>query len=327
MRFQNPSPLFTILFIFLPPLLLGLTPIAAQPPGISARALDALLQSYAFKSLDRPKTGVPYDAGLPENLAGIGASAIRLRSGSLRTRGVRSYREFRIPTGVIEQPYAKRVVLVYHNLGNWSSLFYPLPGFDYLGPVLGLLGYDASNLSATDLPELEIRASEKPISISFPNFAEKNPNSSPNPRCVFFDLQGSVEFEEVSPGNVCNVFKQGHVSIVMESGAPGPGPEPWGAASGHGKGRGRDRSKGWKIFGSLIGVLVLMGLVVLAVLRVKEYQNERRKKEKEKEEEVKRRSERRGEGEALEITSFGNIRAPFATVSRTQPVLEDHYVP
>ena len=309
-----------ILFTLSLPLLL-FTPLAAQPLGISARALDALLQNYAFQYLDQPKTGVVYDGRIPENLSGIGVSAVRLRSGSLRIRGVPRYREFEIPIGVVEQPYAKRIVLVYHNLGNWSSLFYPLPGFNYLVPVLGLLAYDASNLSATNLPELEIRASERPISIQFPNVPHNSPNYSP--KCVFFDLHGSVEFEEVWPGNVCKVFKQGHSSIVMESGAPAPA--PW--AEGSGYGRGRDKSKGWKIFGWLIGVLVLMGLMVLLVLKVKQYKNEKRKKKKKEEEEEKEQQRPRSSEEPFEITSFGNIRAPFATVTRTQPVLEDHYVP
>ncbi|KAK2354494.1 putative transmembrane protein [Trifolium repens] len=73
--------------------------------AISTRDLDTLLQDYAFKALSSPKTGLPYDAKLPNNLTGIKVSAMRLKSGSLRTRGVQNYKEFHIPIGVIEKPY------------------------------------------------------------------------------------------------------------------------------------------------------------------------------------------------------------------------------
>lgn len=55
---------------------------------------------------------IPYDARVPTNLLGVRVSAMRLRSGSLRTRGVLSYKEFEIPIGVVEEPYVKRLVLV-----------------------------------------------------------------------------------------------------------------------------------------------------------------------------------------------------------------------
>ncbi|XP_062081656.1 uncharacterized protein LOC133788258 [Humulus lupulus] len=320
---RSEKTLFTLLLLLVS--LFDLTPhAAAQPPGeISARALDALLQDYAFRSLNRPRTGVAYNAVLPVNITGVGVSAMRVRSGSLRARGVRSYGEFRIPIGVVEQPYAKRIVLVYHSLGNWSSLFYPLPGFDYVAPVLGLLAYDGSNLTATDLPELEIRALKKPITIEFPendDIIEGGSGSSPySPKCVFFDLHGSVDFEDVLPGNVCKMFKQGHCSVVVESEALAPAPSAAGQSS---YGRGGGKSKGWTILWSLIGVLIFLGFLALLVLRVKKYQNERSKKKE------KRRSELGTDrGEAVQITSFENLRAPFATGTRTQPVLEDHYVP
>ncbi|KAA8543625.1 hypothetical protein F0562_021629 [Nyssa sinensis] len=157
----------------------------AQSPELSARALDSLLQDYAFRAFLPPKTGIPYNGRVPSNLTGIKVSALRLRSGSLRKRGFSSFKEFHIPIGVVEQPYVERLVLVYHNLQNWSSLYYPLPGFTYLAPVLGLLAYDASNLSASDLSELDIRASQNPILITF-----FNASSGLSPKCVYFGLDG-----------------------------------------------------------------------------------------------------------------------------------------
>nr|CAD1817451.1 unnamed protein product [Ananas comosus var. bracteatus] len=132
----------------------------AQSP---ARSLDALLQDYAFRSFHHPHTGIIYDGTVPNNLTGIKIAASRLRNGSLKKRGFANYKEFTIPTGIVVRPYVRRLVLVYQNLGNWSSFYYPLPGYTYLAPVLGLLAYDAANLSATHLPELDIVASNSPI--------------------------------------------------------------------------------------------------------------------------------------------------------------------
>ncbi|KAK9290411.1 hypothetical protein L1049_008580 [Liquidambar formosana] len=69
----------------------------AQLPG-SMRALDALLQDYAYMAFHRPKTGIPYVGNVPADLSGIKISAMRLRSGSLRSKGVAMYHEFKIPS-------------------------------------------------------------------------------------------------------------------------------------------------------------------------------------------------------------------------------------
>ncbi|KAL7589141.1 uncharacterized protein LOC111885738 [Lactuca sativa] len=195
--------------------------IEAQTP---ARSLDAILQDYAYRAFVRPRTGIPYDGFPPSNLSGIQISAIRLRSGSLYTRGVESYKEFTIPIGVISQPYVERLVFVYQNLGNWSTIYYPLPGYIYLSPILGLLAYDASNLSAKNLPELAIHASEEPISINFPQ-----PKPVPNgsiAECVHFDLNGNINFTNLVSRTICETFEQGHFSIVVKSSiAPSPAPK------------------------------------------------------------------------------------------------------
>lgn len=324
MRLKISIPFPLIIFTaFLSSLLF--TPLTtSQPPAMSARSLDALLQDYAFRAVQvSPKTGVVFDTTLPENLAGVNASAMRLRSGSLRTRGVKSYREFQIPIGVVEQPYSKRIVLVYHNLGNFSSRFYPLPGFTYLAPVLGLLAYDATNLSATGLPELEIRASEEPISVRFSDVKFEQNGASFSPKCVYFDLYGSVQFENLLPGNVCPMVKQGHFSVVVESTAPSPAPA---AEEYSGTGKGRGKSNTGKIVGSTIGALILLGVILVVVWKIKEREDLKKKEERKKklEQETEWGNER---DEALQVTSFGNIKAPFAMKTRTQPVLEDRYVP
>ncbi|GAU45187.1 hypothetical protein TSUD_178800 [Trifolium subterraneum] len=180
-----------------------------------AKALDVILQQYAYKALVNPKTGTIYNATkLPSNLTGIEVAALRLRSGSLRRKGFHMYNEFDIPNGVIVHPYVERLVFVYQNLGNkLSKKYYPLPNYTYLAPVLGLLAYDASNLSATNLSELGINASGDNILVKFRDV--KSPPSGTVARCVWFDLQGSSNFSNVKGGNTCSTSQQGHFSIVM----------------------------------------------------------------------------------------------------------------
>lgn len=291
----------------------------AQSPDSSrnpARALDALLQDYAYRAFARPRTGISYDGIVPSNLSGIKVSAMRLRSGSLWARGVAVYKEFHIPTGVLERPYVERLVLVYQNIGNWSSVYYPLSGYTYLAPVLGLLAYDASNLAATNLPELDITATNKPITIEFQD-VKPVPEGSVA-KCVWIDLHGLVNFSNVTSGNVCSTLQQGHFSIVVESTAPSPSP-PMPPPPIVGPPRQKKKSsKVWIIVGSVIGGVVLLILLGLLVLWVQKYKRKKKMQHMEKAAEV---------GEALRMTPVGNTKAPSAMVTRTQPVLENEYVP
>ncbi|XP_022642811.1 uncharacterized protein LOC106775130 isoform X1 [Vigna radiata var. radiata] len=309
----------TIFLFSLLPLLLSLPlSIAQLPPdtAMSSRTLDAILQDCAFKAFLRPKTGVPYDAQLPRNLTGIRVSAMRLRSGSLRTRGVESYKEFQIPIGVFEQPYVERLVLVYHNLGNWSEKFYPLPGYSYLAPVLGLMSYSGATLNASELPELDIRASDKPILIKFPHV--KPAPSGSVPKCVYFDLQGSVQFDILSHGNVCSTVQQGHFSIVVESNAPSPAPAAVAVAADVGKGGTRNKHKVWIIVASFVGGCLLLIMLSLLIAKV------RRTKQGMKIQQLEWAAET---NETLHMASIGGTKAPLAVGTRTRPTIENDYVP
>ncbi|KAM3287687.1 hypothetical protein P3S67_021117 [Capsicum chacoense] len=290
----------------------------------AARALDALLQDYAYLAFDRPRirTGVVYDAKVPLNLTGIKVSGLRLRSGSLRNRGFKMYKEFQIPVGVVEQPYVERLVLIYQNLGNFSARYYNLPGYMYLAPVLGLLAYDASNLSATSLPELDIKASGQPISISFSDVKPLPVGSSA--KCISIDLQGVLNFSNVLSDNTCTTFQQGHFSIVIESIAPSPAPvsPPQTMATPppeavHLKGK-KNKSKVWIIVGSVAGGLVLIFLFGLLIVCASKYKRKKKMQQMERAAEV---------GETLQMTKVGSTKAPAAAVTRTQPTLETEYRP
>ncbi|XP_027337938.1 uncharacterized protein LOC113851608 [Abrus precatorius] len=308
---------FLALFSLLLLLFLPLSSSQLLPDtGISSRTLDAILQDCAFKAFSRPKTGVPYDAQVPRNLTGVRVSAMRLRSGSLRTRGVESYKEFQIPIGVVEQPYVERLVLVYHNLGNWSEKFYPLPGYSYLAPILGLMSYSGAKLSAYELPELDIRASDNPILIKF-NDVKKAPSGSV-PKCVYFDLHGSVQFDILVHGNVCSTFQQGHFSIVVESNAPSPAPAAVAVAADVGGYSGKNKSKVWIIVASLVGGCILLIMLSLLVGKV------RRTKQGMKIQQLEWVAE---SNETLHMASIGGTKAPLAVGTRTRPTIENDYIP
>ncbi|CAO2840654.1 unnamed protein product [Amaranthus hypochondriacus] len=289
--------------------------IAAQKSTQSARVLDAILQDYAYRAFIRPRTGVVYDGSVPSNLTGIKVSGIRLRSGSLRTRGVRSYKEFEIPTGVIVQPYVERLVLVYQNLGNWSNLYYPLPGHTYLSPILGLLAYDAVNLSATNLSNLDIRASTNPIEIHFSN-VKSVPDGSVA-MCVWFDLNGNVNFSNEVSKNSCSTSQQGHFALVVGSPGPSPAPsEPTPSPGSHKKKK--NMKKIWIIVGSVLGGVLLLVLFAILLAWLRKCQQKKKMEHMEKASEV---------GETLRMTSVGSAKAPAAMVTRTKPTLEAENAP
>ncbi|EPS58882.1 hypothetical protein M569_15928 [Genlisea aurea] len=281
----------------------------------SAGELDSLLQEYAFGAFVRPRTGVVYNATLPVNLTGIEVAALRLRSGSLLRRGVSRYNEFQIPAGVVVQPYVVRLVLVYQNLGNFSPDYYPVPGYSLLTPVLGLLAYDAANLSATNLSELDIRASGEPISIRFPNVVSGR--ITPKPKCLYFGLDGSLGFDNVVNGSTCLTNFQGHFSIAVESSispVPAPSPSPATPAGGGGGGGGGDRKREWIIIGSVIGGLLVLSASLLAAGCIRKCLTRKR---------MRRMEEAAESGVALPMATVANTRAPVATGTRTRPSLEN----
>lgn len=305
-----------LLLLFLSLRLQKLSAQSSSPNASSSSSLDALLQDYSFRALLRPRTGILYEATtVPSNLTGIKLAAMRLRSGSFRKRGVTPFNEFSIPSGVIVKPYVTRLVLVYQNLANFSHLYYPLSGYDYVAPVLGLLAYDAKNLSALNLPQLDLRVSNDPIRIDFSDL-ERIPQGS-SAKCVRFDSKGEASFSDsIQPGNTCETEHQGHFSVVVKSVASAPSLAPPGIESKKKKKSSDSNSKTWIIVGSVVGGLILLGLLLFLVLRCRNY----------KKQEKMREMERAGEtGEALRMTQVGETRAPTATTTRTQPMLETEY--
>ncbi|KAL1543645.1 hypothetical protein AAHA92_20588 [Salvia divinorum] len=256
--------------------------------------LDGVLQNYALGAFSRrPKTGVAYDGAV----SGIRVSAMRLKTGSLKRRGVSMYHEFQIPKGVVTHPYVERLALLYHNLANWSLAYYPpLEGYTYLAPVIGLLAYDASQLKT----RLDIHASGEPMSINFSKLLLTPMAEPTHPKCVFFDVNGSVHLSDMMWGNICTTFQEGHFSVVTSTST----------APNTSTSTSPTRLKWWKVVGGvLVGVLGLGGVAV--VVRGANKQRTRKKMAAEL-------------SEAFYMTCNGT---PAAMPTRTLPKLENDYVP
>ncbi|MED6202109.1 hypothetical protein PIB30_101986 [Stylosanthes scabra] len=311
--------IFTIFFV-----LLSLFPflLSFQLPNdtiVSSRLLDAQLLDSAFGTFSRPViTGVPYDAEVPKALKGVKVSAIRFMSGSLWHRGVQMYKEFEIPKRVVGYPFVERLVLVYQNLGNLSNKFYPLPGYTYLAPILGLLPYNGTNLNVSHsmLPQLlQIRAYKNPILIKFSNVdLVQQFGGSLLAKCVYFGLNGSVQFDALLPNNVCSSFHEGHFSIVVESKSVIP---PSSSPHQH------DPNKFDFGFRILIIPCLVCGILLLVLLGVVVRVVVRRAKQGARIEHLEYVADN---SEALEITYVGDTKLPSASMIRTRPEIENSYI-
>lgn len=296
----------------------------------SRRSVDDLIQDYAFRAINftHPRTGIIYEGTLPANLSGVKVDGVRLRSGSLRRRGY-LYNEFTLPMGIVVSPHVERLVLVYQNFQNLSPLYYSTPGFQLVAPILGLLAYDASNLNATNPQELSFIAKGSPISIRFSNVSS---TKGLTPRCIFYNLDGTVSLSNVNSTNVCSANSQGHFSLVIKSLAPAPSPisvptppSPSGSvpptmpttpSTGLVPLPGKT-SQTWKVaVGSSIGgvaAVVLVGILCFGLLKYRE---------KSQIEHMELQAE---QAEALQTSVVGGNRTLIAGGTRTQPMLENEY--
>ncbi|KAL8028140.1 hypothetical protein ABFX02_14G140200 [Erythranthe guttata] len=173
-------------------------------------SLDSYFYDNAFEEIHNPRTGKLYDVSLPANLSGVKVSFVRLRARNL-WRSVANHSLFVIPPSVLPFPFAKRVDLVYQNLGNRSSNYYSVPDYKFVAPVVGFLAYD-SNKSSINYGLIELKLmGDDPIIVCFPDiFVEEN-----GMKCVRFDANGTIELSDVEAKNSCFVRRQGHFSVVV----------------------------------------------------------------------------------------------------------------
>ncbi|KAJ1407186.1 hypothetical protein SESBI_24505 [Sesbania bispinosa] len=126
---------------------------------------------------------------------------------------------------------------------------------------------------------------------------------------------GSSNFSNVTGGNTCSTSQQGHFSIVVKSTAPPapfspvPSAAPKGVPvpSAQEGGEKKSNKKVWIIVGSVLGGLALLVLLSFLVLCISKYKQKMKMQRMERAAEV---------GEALQMASVGDTKAPAATVTR-----------
>ncbi|KAL2544321.1 hypothetical protein Fot_13554 [Forsythia ovata] len=263
----------------------------------------AILHDHAFKALihERPHTGALHNASLPANLAGIQVSAVGLRSKTLWRKGA-NFSGFRIPPKSLPVPYVRRILIVYHNLGNWSSIYYNLSGYSLISPVVGFMVYDASHLSSINrnFSKLELNTKGKSISIEF-HTSTLARGTQERGKCAAFNAYGKVFLSEMNLPNVCYSKTQGHFSMVIPNK----------------NNKNKQKVRVLWVTGFLFGFLGLI-LVGLAATMVVKSVAEKRTQEMEKEAD---------DGEFLETYCIDSSKMPRASVTRTNPVLESTNLP
>ncbi|KAJ0717546.1 hypothetical protein HanPI659440_Chr13g0524621 [Helianthus annuus] len=264
----------------------------------STQQLDDMFEEYALNSLPtRPQTGVLYNASssLPSNFTGVQVSIVRLRWDSFWRKGA-NYSGFLMPPRILAYPFFTRLDIVYSNLGNQSSFYYNVPNHTLVAPVVGFNIYASGNLT-----KLNLTLFGGPILVEFPVPQHEKA------KCVMFYSNGTYEMSSMTTQeNMCSVRDQGHFSMVVE--VPSiPIPKK------------KDRGKLWKwwVFGFAVGVLglLLVGFIVFVLIRIFRMTSiAKMEKEAEK-------------NEVLGTTNVGQSKMPLATVVRTQPTIENDYVP
>ncbi|KAL6498827.1 hypothetical protein OROGR_028374 [Orobanche gracilis] len=264
--------------------------------------LDNYLYDYALEQIHNPRTGKLYHVPLPANLSGVELSFSRLHTHSLWTNGANHTSYFSIPPSTLPWPLTKRVDIVYQNLGNWSSYYFDVPNHTFVTPIIGFLVYDPNTTSTNQGPiELELVV-ENPIIVRFPNFfIQKDMNIHEAMKCVRFDTNGTLELSDLTLESTCVVDRQGHFSVVI------PNPS------------GTDKViKRWVIVGVLGGFMLMVLVFVACVVGYDKWVKWNR---------IKKMDRMSDTNVALDTIWIGRSKMPFGDGTRTQPDIENRYVP
>ncbi|CAL5331766.1 unnamed protein product [Camellia sinensis] len=274
--------------------------------GYDPVLLDDFVADYASNKVLRPRTGILYNISLPANFTGMEVSFVRVRARNFYLNGA-NFSSFHFPPRILPMPFMRRFYLIYQNFGNWSSYYYNVPNYTLITPVVGFMIYNAINSTTRRNATLSFYTENDPILVHFPRVSlPKDPNVTVESQCVRFFPNGSVEFSNTTMSNGCIAQGEGHFSIVIPS-LPVPSSPS----------KKKDRLWKWWVIGFGVGIV---GLVLATLMMVLMYKFAKRKKIKH----MERQSER---SEALDTTWVGRSKMPSATGIRTQPVIENDYVP
>lgn len=279
--------------------------LAAESLRYDPLLFDDFVHDYAERAVKKPRTGTLYNISLPSNYSGVEISYVRLKSGSLWRRG-RNSSLFKIPKRILPLPYANRIDIVFQNVGNLSSSYFSIPNYTFVAPVVGfhIYGADAKFLSSNGSRMLRISLQGDPILVQFSSISLDEKDNA-RMKCVRLGGDGTeVEFSSVTASDyTCNAHNQGHFSIVVPSLQP-PSTK---------KRKRREKLWLWLIIGGGgFVILILCGILVLKMFRARKIEC------------LVKESENSA---ALDIVWIGKSRMPSAGGIRTQPVLENDYVP
>lgn len=269
-------------------------------------SLSQSLENFALKTLStQHHTGALYRAILPENLSGIEVSIVRLTGKSLWSSGAK-FSNVLIPARSVSVPPARRVAILYQNLGNWSNHWYTVPGYRLIASVLGFRVLDVSDQD--NVKEISLRM-ENHVEISFRDLPKDSDEKMlSRVRCVSFKAQSKdKEAAHISrmifPG-VCYGSSHGDYSVIEPLENDKKKVELW-------------RKWWWLwIVGFLLGfgVLGFLGFVGTMGIRVSITKKIQVMMEREA-----------NDGEVLESRWVGGSKMPSATVTRTLPEPESGF--
>lgn len=263
----------------------------------TTQSLDVSLQVLAFKSLGRhhphTQTGALYKAILPKNMSGMEASILRIRSRRLWNKGV-NFSYIHIPSRTIPVPPARRLAIIYQDLGNWSSQYYAVPGYTLLTSVVGFMVYDVTDIKLRNITNLQIRTMGKPISIHFHTANISDYHNLGRIKCVTFAANGTFLLSEMSTAKMCLSQGQGHFSLVAPVEV-------------------KKRQNRFWVMGLVLGGFGLLlvgcvGIVSVKLMRTKKIQVMERKTD---------------EDGVLGTRWIDQTKMPHATVTRTRPAIGD----
>ncbi|KAL8114079.1 hypothetical protein AgCh_021095 [Apium graveolens] len=216
-------------------------------------------------------------------------------------RGI-NYSLIHIPPKTRIRPSVKRLDIVFHNLGNLSSYYYSLPNHRFLTPVIGFTTYSAERntpANRSSIQKLKLEGNNK-ILVRFQSISLKK-GEKLTKRCVRFRPNGNIVFSNVTSSNLCHVRGQGHFAIVVRRST-----SFW-----------KKQTNKWWAIGIGVGIgLLFMGILVGILL----CNCARKKKVKSMQLQSKR-------SEALDSVWVGRSKMPTAGGIRTQPILENDYLP
>ncbi|KAJ8562068.1 hypothetical protein K7X08_000805 [Anisodus acutangulus] len=168
-------------------------------------------------------------------------------------------------------------------------------------------------VTALRLRSGSMRVSKKPILVNVSNV--KPVSMGLSPKCVYFNLDCAVEFDNLLNGNVCKTTKQGHFSIVIEFITAEPEPAS-GGVSGSGTDDHKSGKKKWVIFGSVVGGFVALVSLVLLITCLKKYDKQKK---------IDRMEEAADRDVPLQMTRIGCTKAPVASQTLLEILAYDSY--